>query len=388
MTQTSFKSFPFATSEYNSTEIKVGDSLPSLLNDVPAAGRVALVTTEGARRRGLVAEVRAALSSRLKLVVTDVDPNPDIIRLIDQGRRFSAIGIDLIIGIGGGSALDTTKVLGVFAQDPDFPLNEYVTLNRRYDGERIPVIAVPTTAGTGSEVTPFATVWATQSKKKYSLSGSSVLPTQAWLIPQLSVSVPAHVTIGTGLDAISQALESIWNQNAIEESFYYAVESLRRSLTTLPKLVKNPFDLELRKAMLEASTFAGLAISHTRTAIAHSISYPLTMHFGLPHGLAAGFTLPAILRFNAQEEDGYLNEAIAKLGYRDAEELAGHLEKMMIEIGVPELVKMDLGSGSGVYQYIDEMFTPDRAGNNRRQLNTQDVIGILNASFNALNIRT
>lgn len=384
MTQERFTPFKFAASNYNPVEIVTANSLRPLLEGVPDTKRVALVTTEGARKRGLVDEVRDVLGTSLAFILTDVDPNPDMHHLSQQGKRISNAEVDMIIGIGGGSVLDTAKVLGILAQDPDFPLIDYAMTNRAYSGERTQVIAVPTTAGTGSEVTPFATVWATRAKKKYSLSGGSVLPTRAWLIPSLSVSVPLHVTVATGLDAISQALESIWNKNAIEESVRFATESLQRSLPVLPKLIENPFDVELRRIMLEASTLAGLAISHTRTAIAHSISYPLTMHFGLPHGLAAGFTLPAILRFNATEKESYLNEAVHTLGYQNAGELASYLEKLIKEIGVPDLLKMHLSNGAGVFQYVDEMFTPNRAGNNIRQLTKQDVIGILNSSLRLL----
>ena len=113
------------------------------------------------------------------------------------------------------------------------------------------------------------------------------------------------------VDAISQGFEAIWNRNATPVTTMYATEALRIALSTLERLAMDLDNVRLRADMLRASTFAGLAISNARTALAHSMSYPITMHYGVPHGLACGFTIPAILRFNSIADDGRLWEAIA-----------------------------------------------------------------------------
>ena len=159
---------------------------------------------------------------------------------------------------------------------------------------------MPTTAGTGSEVTSWATVWDTQSGKKYSLSRPNLYPKHALVDPTLMIGKPRQLTISTGLDALSHALESLWNVNANPISAHHAVVAAREILAVLPQLVNDLQNLELRSRMAAAALSAGLAFSNTRTAIAHSISYPVTLHHDVVHGIACSFTLPMVLRSVAE----------------------------------------------------------------------------------------
>jgi len=157
------------------------------------------------------------------------------------------------------------------------------------------LIAAPTTAGTGSEVTPWATIWDSASLKKYSLHLDCTWPTVAIIDPQLMLTVPAGVTVSTGLDALSHALESIWNVNANPVSDTFAISAIEDILECLPRLRRDLGNQELRSRMALAALKAGLAFSNTKTALAHSISYEMTLHHGLPHGIACSFTLPLVL---------------------------------------------------------------------------------------------
>jgi phosphonate metabolism-associated iron-containing alcohol dehydrogenase len=159
-----------------------------------------------------------------------------------------------------------------------------------------PLIAVPTTSGTGSEVTGWATVWHKAAGKKYSLHLPETWPEAALVDPELVLSLPAGPTLSAGLDALSHALESVWNINANPVSDNHAVNAARAVLATLPALMKNLGDIELRSRMALAALTAGLAFSNTRTALAHSISYDMTIRHGLPHGIACSFTLPLVLK--------------------------------------------------------------------------------------------
>ncbi len=165
----------------------------------------------------------------------------------------------------------------------------------------MPRIAVPTTAGTGSEVTPWATVWQREgdSPKKYSLSSPQLWAELALLDPELTLSQPRRVMRNSALDALSHALDSIWNVNANPISDALAVSGARAILSALPVAWQTPSDLAARETLMEASLQAGLAFSATRTALAHSLSYPLTLSHGLPHGLACSFVLPLVWRLAA-----------------------------------------------------------------------------------------
>ena len=139
-------------------------------------------------------------------------------------------------------------------------------------------------------------MWDTQSGKKYSLSRPNLYPRHALVDPKLMVGKPRQLTISTGLDALSHALESLWNVNANPISAHHAVVAAREILAVLPQLVNDLQNLELRSRMAAAALSAGLAFSNTRTAIAHSISYPVTLHHDVAHGIACSFTLPMVLR--------------------------------------------------------------------------------------------
>ena len=232
------------------------------------------------------------------VVVRDVEPNPDYASLRMACAAFARAGVppQVIVALGGGSVIDTAKVLAA-AGDEFSRVQGYI--EGRHGAEalrRLPIIAVPTTAGTGSEVTCWATVWDTANRKKYSLARPELYPERAVLDPRLSVGVPRALTISTGLDALSHALESIWNVNGNPVSANHAVFAACEVIDCLPRLADDLGNVDLRTRMARASLFAGLAFSNTKTALAHSLSYFLTLHHGVVHGIACSFSLPAVMR--------------------------------------------------------------------------------------------
>jgi phosphonate metabolism-associated iron-containing alcohol dehydrogenase len=230
-------------------------------------------------------------------IINNITPNPDFNTLTESCRQFSGSASDdmVIIALGGGSVIDAAKVLA--ASNNGFgPVREYLESTQGVDKlGAYPIIAIPTTAGTGSEVTKWATVWDTESQKKYSLSLQTLYPTHAIVDPELMLELPKPLTISTGLDALSHALESIWNRNSNPVSANHAVFAATEIMATLPKLVGDLDNLDLRSRVAKASMFAGLAFSNTRTALAHSVSYPITLKYKVPHGLACSFSLPMVL---------------------------------------------------------------------------------------------
>ncbi len=227
----------------------------------------------------------------------EVEPNPSYTGLRAATQRYGQASSRpaVIVALGGGSVIDTAKVLaaggGDFGRVQDY-------LEGRTDPGRLgdtPIIAIPTTAGTGSEVTSWATVWDTANKRKYSLARPNLYPECAIVDPELARAAPRGLTISTGLDALSHALESIWNVNANPVSANYAVFAATEVLETLPLLARKLDDIDHRARMARASLFAGLAFSNTKTALAHSLSYHLTMHYGVAHGIACSFSLPAVM---------------------------------------------------------------------------------------------
>ena len=157
-----------------------------------------------------------------------------------------------------------------------------------------PIYAIPTTAGTSSELTKWATIWDNATLTKHSLSDEKLYPKAAFYDANLALSLPRETTIFTALDALSHACESIWNKNANPISTHFALNAIKIILCDLSPLSENLRSLPLRTSLMQASIYAGLAFSNTQTALAHALSYPLTMKFGTPHGLACSFSLPLL----------------------------------------------------------------------------------------------
>ncbi len=350
--------------------------------------RVALVTSPGFRRRGLVAVAEAALGSRLLVVVDDVKPNPDINDVQSQGEHLRGLAPDVIIALGGGSTIDTGKALArLLTQPVGSQLSDLFRPGASGStNPAAPVIAIPTTAGTGAEVTPFGTVWDYEQKKKCSVAGDDLYPRLALLDPELTLGLPEAVTVSSGLDAISHALESAWNRHANPLSLGIVAQSLRLSLSALPRLKTDPGDSAARADMMQASTLAGMAISQTKTALAHAISYPLTANFNLMHGVACSFTLPALLDFNAAKDDGRLADLARSLGFSGVRELSQALSSLLEQLDVRQYLTAQLPDRTSVVALADQMFAPGRAENNLREASASDVIAIVDASLDELRV--
>ncbi|MES2584269.1 MAG: iron-containing alcohol dehydrogenase PsrA [Pseudomonadota bacterium] len=271
------------------------EQLPAIL----AGRRVVVVTFPEARALGLLARLKGLLKDSLVAIIDDVHPNPDVAHLSGLYNRFwqSAAQCDAIVAVGGGSAIDTAKALMVGTASGQFEeLVGLLATGKPFAPTSVkPLIAVPTTAGTGSEVTPWATIWDAGNQKKYSLHLDATWPEAAIVDPELMLSVPAGTTVSTGLDALSHALESVWNVNANPVSDTFAISAVQDIFECLPALLADLGNIELRERMALAALKAGMAFSNTKTALAHSISYEMTLRYGVAHGIACSFTLPLVL---------------------------------------------------------------------------------------------
>lgn len=269
------------------------------------------------------------------IVIDDVAPNPDLKLLRTQCARFSGTHdpVEVIVALGGGSVIDSAKVFA--AANGDFERVRRFLETKQGENElsATPIIAVPTTAGTGSEVTCWATVWDEDRGQKYSLARTNLYPEVAIVDPALMLGKPHGLTLPTALDALSHSLESIWNVNANPVSARHAVPAARSILANLPKLLLDLGNLDLRAELAEASLLAGLAFSNTKTAIAHNISYPITLGWGVQHGIACSFTLPTVLR-SVIGIGGFREACLKQIFGPDLEKGAKDLENFLIKLGI------------------------------------------------------
>ena len=224
----------------------------------------------------------------------DLEINPKLKDLINGINIFNREKCDIIIGVGGGSVMDIAKSISILAtQNGDLEgfIKGEISLKER----QIPSIMIPTTAGTGSESTHFSITYI--NKIKYSLAHYSLLPDFVILDPLFTKNLPPYITACTSMDALCQAIESFWSTNSTEESRTYSKQAIELVMSYIIKNVNNP-DIISRGKMLIASNLAGKAINIAKTTAAHSVSYPLTSYFNIPHGHAVALTLPHFIEFN------------------------------------------------------------------------------------------
>lgn len=255
-----------------------------------------LITSQGFVKRGLVDKIKF-LSTSIIDIFTNVKSHPEFKDLEVAYNTIHQKEFELILAIGGGSVLDAAKYFSVYNETKKASFVTSIIKGKieKKDYRTIPIISVPTTAGTGSEITPWATIWDMEEKKKYSLHLPELFSQVAIYDPTLTLSVPKDITTQTGLDTLSHALESIWNKNANPITVNYAIKSVKLVMKYLPLLVNDLKNLEYRIEILRACMYAGLAFSNTQTAIAHAMSYYITANHGVPHGIACSFTLPMLI---------------------------------------------------------------------------------------------
>ncbi|MBP6018310.1 MAG: iron-containing alcohol dehydrogenase [Burkholderiaceae bacterium] len=285
---------------FNPVHSVFGAGSLSSLPDLLAGRKATVVTFPEARDLGIVDRLQSIMQGSLVSVIDQVQPNPDVVELTPAYEKFwqEQPDTEVIVAVGGGSAIDTAKALMVGSDSGKFSeLLEGLSGTAAFQPTRLKtLIAVPTTAGTGSEVTPWATIWDRRCHRKYSLHLPQSWPTYAVIDPELMLTLPASVTLQSGLDALSHALEAIWNVNANPISDLFATAAVRDIIEVLPKLMSELDSLEWRGKMALSALKAGMAFSNTKTALAHSISYEMTLRLGVPHGIACSFSLPMVLQ--------------------------------------------------------------------------------------------
>ncbi len=258
-----------------------------------------VVTDPGVRAAGLLARVEQVLrDAGVAATVFDRVKADSGSRLIDEcAAAFRASGAGVVVGIGGGSSLDTAKAAAALATNPGSSLN-YVGLHKLRQRPR-PMIALPTTAGTGSEVSLWSVFTDETREVKVALGSFLNYPAVALCDPELTLDLPPHLTAATGMDALGHAIECFTNRACQPISASLALSAIEIIGRCLPTAVKTGGDREARYGMMLASTMAGIAMNSTRLGLAHALAMPLgSWHLRVPHGIAVAVTLPVVMAFN------------------------------------------------------------------------------------------
>jgi alcohol dehydrogenase class IV len=313
-------------------------------------------------------------------------PNPDIEEIKEGISSFKEFEPDMVIAVGGGSVIDSAKAINALSSQLDDPIL-YIKGEKILENRGKPLVAVPTTAGTGSEVTKFATIYI--NKKKYSLESEKIVPDVAVVDPTLTYSLTPYLTASNGLDALCQGIEAYWSVNSTEKSSEYAEKAMVLAFTNIVDAVKTPSE-EVRVAMAKASHLSGKAITISKTTACHAVSYPLTSHFGIPHGHAVALTMPAFLVFNSMVSEDDCNdergadfvrarmaEIFSIIGAVDGNDGKRKFEGLLKDI-LEDTRLRDFGIRKEDIAFIlKESFTPSRMNNNPRRVSKDGLSRIL-----------
>ena len=359
------------------------------------ARSVMLVTDPGIVNVGLLEDVLPAFKeSGIQLTLfKDVEADPTDSTVIDAANQARAAKADFVVGFGGGSSMDVAKLVALLAHSEcKQPLSDmYGVGNAR--GKRLPLLQVPTTAGTGSEVTPIAIV-TTGATTKAGVVSPVLQPDIALLDAELTKGLPAHVTAATGIDAMVHAIEaytSVHKKNPVSDML--AKEALRLLSSNLMAAVNEGHNLEARSNMLLGALYAGQAFANAPVAAVHALAYPLGGHFHIPHGLSNSLVLPHVMRFNAANDTAaaqYAELAPYIMGL-DAPEgspaqitdaLITWLEQRIKETGLPmTLRECDISEDAIPMLASEAMLQQRLLINNPREVSEADALAIYTAAY-------
>lgn len=309
------------------------DVLSELARVAELGNRPLLVTGKNfARRSGLLDSARKILTEAGTdpVVFDKVEPEPAVPTVHAAAEFAEAHNCDVVVALGGGSAMDAAKGVAVLLRNPP-PLDNYFG-EEKLRTPAAPVICVPTTAGTASEVTRYAVIIDPQTQAKKTVASESIIPRLALLAPELTVSLSADLTAETGMDAFSHALESYLSLAGNSMSYALSLQSLRMIIDTLPPVVADLKNLQLREQMLIASTVAGLALNSAGTIINHGMAYTLTLRYGMGHGRANALLLPYTTAYIAEDYPEKIQHLCRILDCQDVEVGLLDLNK---RIGIP-----------------------------------------------------
>jgi len=279
---------------------------------------------------------------------------------------------DLVIGLGGGSAMDAAKAIAALA-NAEAPTAEYIE-GRNADADvALPCIEIPTTSGTGTEVTPNAVLTVSGKPIKKSIRGVGLLPRVALVDPELTVTCPPDVTAASGMDALTQAIESYVSIKATPLTEALSLQAARLLLESLPAAVEKGDDIAAREACSYGSTMAGMALANARLGVVHGIAHPLGVRYHIPHGLCCGVLLPASIRLNREAAAA----KYAMLSHVSGGDIENVVERMLDQFGIPRtLAEYDIGE-SDFTAIAAESMPSGSLKANPKKVTEDDVIGIL-----------
>lgn len=354
--------------------------LPEILKG-SNSDHVLLISDHGLERIGVVGKIEEIIESGGIKCTTylDVVPNPTIAIVDEATALYKECGATSIVALGGGSPLDVAKAVGVLANHGG-KITDYEG-NHKVPGPVAPMIAIPTTAGTGSEVTASCVITDESRNYKMTVFSYENLPKYVVLDPELIMTAPASIAASCGVDALIHALEAYISRNASPFSDAMAEKAMDLIGKNLRRFVANRQDEEAACAMMAGCNFAGISFAWARLGNVHAMSHPVSAYFNVPHGVANSILLPTVIEYNALADNGryeviynYIREGNGPVNGFKPEMLVEEIKKLNEDLGIPKSL-----SEVGVKEEMIEAMAKDAmmSGNipaNPRQTNVKDII--------------
>ena len=310
--------------------------------------KVMIVTDSMLVQIGLVKGIQDALDANgvTHVLYDGVQPDPTIEQIETGLKMLQDNDCKAVLAIGGGSSIDAAKVIAARAKNTRKPIAKMAGLFRVTWG-MLPLYAIPTTAGTGSEVTIAAVVSDPDNQRKFAIMDFRIMPHKAALDGELMLGLPAHITAATGMDALTHAVEAYVSNNAYWMTDKMAIEATKLVMEYLPRAVKDGSDLEARQKMAEASHKAGIAFTKAGVGYVHAIAHNFGAYYHIPHGLANAMVMPYVLDYSKVNCAKRLAELAEHCGMQKSNESTGDLadkfiariRSMNADFGIPEKVE-------------------------------------------------
>lgn len=355
------------------TELHFGEDVIIKNKEVfSTLGSKALIVTgrSSAKKNGSYNDVKKALSETgVKYVLFDeVEENPSL-ETIEKGSEIGKSNhVDFVVGIGGGSPMDAAKAMAIFIKNPEINMDNIFSAGKL---EGIPLVAVPTTSGTGSEVTQYSIVTSNKEKTKKNL-GQSIFPKVAFIDSKYTFDLPYDITVNTAVDAFTHLVEGYLNSNSTFISDIYGEKGFELFKYCFEKLVSKDLNSEFRSKVMLASVMGGIQIAQNGTSLPHGMGYPLTYFKGLPHGLANGvLTIEYLKSFKNQAK---IERMLSILGFNDLGELEAVFDRLID-------VKVDI-TAEEINEYSNIFISNDsKLKNHTEEVSLEDIIHIYSKSL-------
>jgi len=361
------------------------ENIKNIISDLGAKNILLVTGKDSYKKSGSEEKIIKYLGDAVIKRFFDFEANPNIKDVQVGINIISSFKPDLIIAIGGGSVIDIAKLINIFAVhvSNEKEIYEFVNESSSVKHPGLPLIAIPTTSGTGSEATHFAVVYI--GNKKYSFAHKYVLPDFSIIDPSLSYSNPAYIKACSGFDALSQAIESFWAVGSTEESRGYSREAIRIILSSIEMAVVESDEKSMDRMSL-AANLAGKAINISKTTAAHAVSYPITKFLDIPHGHAVALTLGSFFVINSNYSESQLND-VRGIDYFDnisnellnlfdcsgSKQASEKWSQIMINVGLETNLKSIFRKRNIDYDLIKKEINLERLNNNPVKVNSSQI---------------